>query len=158
MQPIRAKLGNTTKLLISPDSQLNLIPFAALVDEQNRYLVETTTITYLTSGRDLLRLQNQVASRQPPVLIANPDYANPGNPTPTTQLQRSNSIALSASLSPSSPPSPPSFTDAMNRVSTHTPSSPPVAPRTWNNCNFVPSPVPPPKPPPLPPNSPASSC
>jgi CHAT domain-containing protein len=66
MQPIRAKLGNTRKLLISPDGQLNLISFAALVDEQNRYLVETYEITYLTSGRDLLRLQNTVASRQPP--------------------------------------------------------------------------------------------
>ncbi|MDX2229908.1 MAG: tetratricopeptide repeat protein [Leptolyngbyaceae cyanobacterium bins.349] len=81
MQPIRQKLGNTRTLLISPDSQLNLIPFAALVDEQNRYLVETYSINYLTSGRDLLRLQTPIASRQPPVLIANPDYANPGNPT-----------------------------------------------------------------------------
>jgi len=79
MQPIRQRLGNTRTLLISPDSQLNLIPFAALVDENNRYLVENYSITYLGSGRDLLRLQNPVANRSNSVLLANPDYSNPGN-------------------------------------------------------------------------------
>ncbi|MEG4114147.1 tetratricopeptide repeat protein, partial [Microcoleus sp. Pol12B3] len=81
MQPIRQRLGNTRTLLISPDSQLNLIPFAALVDENNRYLVENYSITYLGSGRDLLRLQNPVASRSNSILLANPDYSNPGNPS-----------------------------------------------------------------------------
>ena len=93
MQPIRAKLGNIHHLLISPDSQLNLIPFAALIDEKNRYLVETTTISYLTSGRDLLRLQTPVASRQPPILFANPDYAKPGDPTSAQLLQNLGTIA-----------------------------------------------------------------
>ncbi|MBD2327997.1 CHAT domain-containing tetratricopeptide repeat protein [Alkalinema sp. FACHB-956] len=79
MQPIRAKLNPTHKtLLISPDSHLNLIPFAALVDENNRYLVETLNISYLTSGRDLLRLPspNTKPDSKPsaPLLLANPDY------------------------------------------------------------------------------------
>nr|WP_159791043.1 CHAT domain-containing protein [Sodalinema gerasimenkoae] len=59
---------------MSPDGQLNLIPFAALVDEENRYLVESYQLTHLTTGRDLLRLQNPRPSRQPPVLFANPNY------------------------------------------------------------------------------------
>jgi CHAT domain-containing protein/Flp pilus assembly protein TadD len=80
MQPIRKLLGNTRTILLSPDSQLNLIPFAALVDENNNYLIENYSISYLTSGRDLLRLQTDAPSRQAPVLLANPDYANPGNP------------------------------------------------------------------------------
>jgi CHAT domain-containing protein len=74
MQPIRPLLGNATHLLISPDSQLNQLPFAALLDEQQRYLLETYTITYLSSGRDLLRLQTEVASQQPPFIFAHPDY------------------------------------------------------------------------------------
>jgi CHAT domain-containing protein len=78
MQPIRAKLGDKTHILLSPDSQLNLIPFAALVDENNQYLVENYQITYLTTGRDLLRLQNQQEPRQASVIIANPDYDEPG--------------------------------------------------------------------------------
>jgi CHAT domain-containing protein len=93
MQPIRAKLGKTRNLLLSPDSQLNLIPFAALVDEQNRYLVETYNINYLTSGRDLLRLQTPIASRQPPVLMANPDYADPGDPTSAQLVRKGEAIA-----------------------------------------------------------------
>jgi CHAT domain-containing protein len=84
MQPIRKLLGNTRTVLLSPDSQLNLIPFAALVDESDRYLVENYSITYLSSGRDLLRLQNRAKSHSTPVLVANPDYDNPGNPQPVT--------------------------------------------------------------------------
>jgi CHAT domain-containing protein len=99
MQPVRKLLGNTRTVLLSPDSQLNLIPFAALVDENNRYLVENYSITYLSSGRDLLRLQNPPQSGSAPVLIANPDYDNPGNPsvpvatTRRTLNQRSTDLA-----------------------------------------------------------------
>jgi CHAT domain-containing protein/Tfp pilus assembly protein PilF len=99
MQPVRKLLGNSRTVLLSPDSQLNLIPFAALVDENNRYLVENYSITYLSSGRDLLRLQNPPQSGSAPVLIANPDYDNPGNPsvpvatTRSTLNQRSTELA-----------------------------------------------------------------
>src|SRR6266498_2502812 len=56
-QPLRPLLGNLTRLLISPEGALNLIPFAALVDERGRYRIERYSISYLSSGRDLLRLQ-----------------------------------------------------------------------------------------------------
>jgi len=81
MQPIREKLGNINHIIISPDAQLNLIPFAALVDENNRYLLETYQITYLTTGRDLIRLQLEYSHKQAPVIVANPDYDKPGEPT-----------------------------------------------------------------------------
>ncbi|MCW6036772.1 tetratricopeptide repeat protein [Spirulina subsalsa FACHB-351] len=74
MQPIRAQLGNTKQLLISPDGQLNLLPFAALVDENGQYLVENYSITYLTTGRDLIRFQEYLPSQNPPLILANPDY------------------------------------------------------------------------------------
>jgi len=77
MQPVRALLGQSEHLLISPDGPLNLIPFAALVDEQNRYLVERYSITYLTSGRDLLRLQVPRDSRSRPVVLADPAFGGP---------------------------------------------------------------------------------
>jgi CHAT domain-containing protein/Tfp pilus assembly protein PilF len=72
MRPILPLVGNTHRLFVSPDSDLNLIPFGALVDEQDQYLVETYAITYLTSGRDLLRLQVHTRSKQGPVIFANP--------------------------------------------------------------------------------------
>jgi CHAT domain-containing protein/predicted negative regulator of RcsB-dependent stress response len=76
--PIRRVVGNTPKILLSPDSQLNLIPFAALTDENGQYLLENFSIIYFSTGRDLIRLENSVKSRQTPVVIADPDYDNPG--------------------------------------------------------------------------------
>ena len=74
LQPLRPLLGNATQLLISPDGELNLLPFQALVDEQNRYLIERYAFTYLTSGRDLLRLQVARESKSAPLVIANPAF------------------------------------------------------------------------------------
>jgi CHAT domain-containing protein/tetratricopeptide (TPR) repeat protein len=74
MRPIRKLLGNTQRLFLSPDGALNLIPFAALVDQNGKYLVENYSIDYLTSGRDLLRLQAQKENRSGPVVLANPLY------------------------------------------------------------------------------------
>ncbi|NER24901.1 MAG: tetratricopeptide repeat protein [Symploca sp. SIO1C2] len=88
MQPIRPLLGNNRNLLLSPDSQLNLIPFAALVDESDRYLLENYNITYLTSGRDLLKLELSLPHRSQPLIVANPDYSSPGETSPPAPLLR----------------------------------------------------------------------
>lgn len=74
MRPVRKLAGDARLLLISPDGALNLVPFAALVDEQNRYLVESHTIDYLTSGRDLLRLERRAAGKPEILVVANPTY------------------------------------------------------------------------------------
>lgn len=74
MRPIRRLLGAARHVLISPDGALNLIPFGALVDEGGHYLVENYTISYLTSGRDLLRLQVSGESRSAPVVMGDPLY------------------------------------------------------------------------------------
>ena len=74
-EPVQKLLGPTTKVLLSPDGVLNLVPFDALVDDKHNYLVETFEFSYLTSGRDLLRLQTRIESTHPPLVVANPDYA-----------------------------------------------------------------------------------
>lgn len=74
MEPLRKALGTTRWVLLSPDGALNFVPFYALVDENDRELVETMSITYLMTGRDLLRLGNSTAARQDPVIVANPDF------------------------------------------------------------------------------------
>ncbi len=66
-RPFRKLLGETRRVFLSPDGALNLVPFGALVDEDGKYLVEKYSITYLTSGRDLLRLAaagNAVGGKQ----------------------------------------------------------------------------------------------
>ena len=74
MQPIRKALGTTRWTLLSPDGALNFVPFYALVDENDRELVETMSLTYLMTGRDLLRLGSSAAARQDAVIVANPDF------------------------------------------------------------------------------------
>lgn len=76
--PIRKLIGKKRKVLLSTDGSLNLIPFEALVDDKDRYLIERYSFTYLTSGRDLLRLQSKGPSKQGVMIIANPDFGTTG--------------------------------------------------------------------------------
>jgi CHAT domain-containing protein/Tfp pilus assembly protein PilF len=77
MQPVRPLAGDAAHLLISPDGSLNLLPFEALVDERGRYLLERYAFSYLTSGRDLLRLQVARENKSEPVVVAAPLFGEP---------------------------------------------------------------------------------
>jgi CHAT domain-containing protein len=74
-----AQADAPSRLLIAPDGQLNLIPFAALVDRRGRYLVESYSISYLTSGRDLLRSPASTPGELVAVVVADPDYNAAGD-------------------------------------------------------------------------------
>lgn len=77
MRPIRAVSGDAEHFLISPEGKLSLIPFEALVDEGDRYLIENYSFTYLTSGRDLVRMRTERASKSGPLVVANPAFGEP---------------------------------------------------------------------------------
>jgi len=77
MQPVRGLAGDAAHLLISPEGDLNLIPFEALMDERGQYLIEKYSISYLTTGRDMLRLQVARDSRTGPLILADPTYGEP---------------------------------------------------------------------------------
>ena len=70
VQPLNSLLGTHTRLLISPDGQLNLLPFAALTGADGRPLLERFSFAYLTSGRDLQRLPQHAPSRQGDLIFA----------------------------------------------------------------------------------------
>ncbi|HEY7405177.1 MAG TPA: CHAT domain-containing protein [Candidatus Angelobacter sp.] len=76
-EPLRPLLGSATHLLISPDGELSLVPIEAFCDEQGHYLVERYSISYLTSGRDLLRMQVSRPSKSGPLVIADPFFGEP---------------------------------------------------------------------------------
>lgn len=81
MQPVRSLAGDATRLLISPDGELNLVPFEALVDQRGDYQTQNYSISYLTAGRDLLRMQVKRDSKSGPVVVADPLYGEPGAAT-----------------------------------------------------------------------------
>jgi CHAT domain-containing protein len=86
MRPMRASLGGVVRLIVSPDGDLNLVPFEALVNESGRFLIERYAMSYVTSGRDLLRMQMTRAAGSQPVIFADPLFGEPG----TTGFQTSN--------------------------------------------------------------------
>jgi CHAT domain-containing protein/Tfp pilus assembly protein PilF len=74
MRPLRDLFGNARHLLISPDGELNLIPFESMVDEKDQYLLERYSFSYLASGRELLRMGVSRNSKSGPIVIADPDF------------------------------------------------------------------------------------
>jgi CHAT domain-containing protein len=87
MRPLRESFGDATRLLISPDGDLNLVPFEALVGENGRYLIERYATSYLTSGRDLLRLHAASTTQSTAVVVvADPLF---GEPVSTPAARRS---------------------------------------------------------------------
>lgn len=78
LRPLRPHLAGAELLLIAPDGDLNLVPFAALADEHGHYLVQDHTVALLTSGRDVLRLQAPAPAGQRPLIIADVDYGAAG--------------------------------------------------------------------------------
>ena len=77
VQPIRRFLGDASRLLVSPDGALNLIPFEALTDGKNRHLIEQHSFTYLSSGRDLLRMKGDRKSQSAAAIFADPHFGEP---------------------------------------------------------------------------------
>lgn len=71
--PVAKYLNPDLPVYLVPDGLLNILPFDALVDEDERYLLETLDLRILSSARDLL--PNRLpAAAAPPLVMAGPDY------------------------------------------------------------------------------------
>ena len=74
LDPLEVDANGLARLIVSPDGELNVIPFGALLDAKGRYLVERYEVDDLASGRDLLRLSTRLPSREPPLIVADPTF------------------------------------------------------------------------------------
>ncbi|HKX28037.1 MAG TPA: CHAT domain-containing tetratricopeptide repeat protein [Blastocatellia bacterium] len=83
MQPVRKLLGSATMVLVSPEGQLNLLPFAALIDETDHYLIHKYLFVYLTSGRDLLRPESSGPGKQQAQIFAVSSFNETASNPPT---------------------------------------------------------------------------
>jgi len=97
MQPLRPMLGGAARLLVSQDGDLNLVPFEAMVDDDGRYLVERYAVSYLTTGRDLLRFPVPRPAPSQPVIVADPFFGTPREGSASRTARRS--ITTAADLS-----------------------------------------------------------
>ena len=99
-RPLRPWLSDITQLLVSPDGALNLLPFEALIDERGQFLVERYSVSYLTSGRDLLRLQVPRHSRSNPIVVADPLFgsSDPQNKPASHETRENGSLVRQSPL------------------------------------------------------------
>jgi len=98
---IAPALGGSTHVLIAPDGALNVVPFSALVDDRGDFLIKRYAFTYLTSGRDLLRLGIKTKAHGGGVIFADPSFdATPApadaSGAPTTRGRRSADLTQKA--------------------------------------------------------------
>lgn len=73
-QPLASAIGASGKVIVSPDGMLNLVPFAALADQQGRYLIEDRQLSYVTCGRDLTKGDTGIKPEIGLYLAANPRF------------------------------------------------------------------------------------
>jgi len=76
LNPLLPRLGDCKRLIFVPDGQLWLVPWAALPLPSGKYLVESQTLKFLVSSRDLIR-PPAPAGFGAAVILADPDYGNP---------------------------------------------------------------------------------
>jgi tetratricopeptide (TPR) repeat protein len=73
LTPLRAELDKATHWVLSPDSELWLLPWAALPVSDKEYAIEKHTIQLVITGRDLLA-KPRTAPASPSAIFADPDF------------------------------------------------------------------------------------
>jgi CHAT domain-containing protein len=72
--PIKKKLGDAKEVFVSPDGNLNLIPFEILQGPNGRFLIEDYTFNYLSAARDLLGFGKIGEKGHKALFIGDPDF------------------------------------------------------------------------------------
>ena len=74
-EPLAEALKGINRLYVAPDSELSLAPFEILLMDNERYLIDNFTISYLSSGRDVLGSREAVPqAAASPLVMAHPNY------------------------------------------------------------------------------------
>jgi CHAT domain-containing protein/tetratricopeptide (TPR) repeat protein len=87
LQPLQAELNGVQELFVSPDGELNRLPFAALpmAAATGPTLGESLQLRLLTTGRELVRLQQPGKAGNATTLISNPDFGAPSRSAKSPQ-------------------------------------------------------------------------
>jgi CHAT domain-containing protein/tetratricopeptide (TPR) repeat protein len=72
--PLEKAIADATRLIVSPDGKLTMVPLGAMCDAHGRTLGRRTTMSYLTAGRDLRYTSTSPSSRSGVLVVAAPDY------------------------------------------------------------------------------------
>jgi CHAT domain-containing protein len=73
--PVRSALDGRRKLLLSPDGALAFLPFGVLADGNDRLLLDAYSLSYVNTGRDVLRFAAPASGQAAdPLVVADPDF------------------------------------------------------------------------------------
>ena len=73
--PLLPALGGSTKVLLSPDGDLAMLPMEVLPRDDGGRLIDRFELSYVSSGRDLLRMGLPIHGEAgAPVVAADPDF------------------------------------------------------------------------------------
>ena len=72
--PIERALGDRQHIYLSPDGNLNLIPFEIFYNPDTGFLIESYTFNYVSSGRDMLGYGETKETGNKALLIGDPDF------------------------------------------------------------------------------------
>ncbi|MGJ8696779.1 MAG: CHAT domain-containing protein [Verrucomicrobiaceae bacterium] len=75
IEPIRKALGDAKHWRVAPDGQLSMIPFGALIGDGGRFLEEEVSVTYVSSGSELLVSRERVRGEGEVTIFAAPEYS-----------------------------------------------------------------------------------
>ncbi|MBI3815570.1 MAG: tetratricopeptide repeat protein, partial [Nitrospinae bacterium] len=70
LKPLEPYIKDRKQLFISPDGNLNLLPFESLVPSDGRYLIEDYSISYISAGRDIIRFSDTTIAKGDAIIIA----------------------------------------------------------------------------------------
>jgi CHAT domain-containing protein/Tfp pilus assembly protein PilF len=74
LKPLEPYFKGKKSIYISPDGNLNLIPFEVFVMPDGKYLMENYEIDYVTAGRDIIRFTDTAKAENRVLVMADPDY------------------------------------------------------------------------------------
>ena len=86
LDPLRERLQGSQELILSPDSELWMVPWAAMDGDEGRFLLEQFRLRLVLTGRDLIEPESQAADGEeempaeenaapgPPLVLADPDF------------------------------------------------------------------------------------
>ncbi|NER82554.1 MAG: CHAT domain-containing protein, partial [Leptolyngbya sp. SIO1D8] len=73
--PLLPAIGRCKRLFLAPDGDLSRLPFEVLPAKDGQYLIDHYTISYFSSGRDVLRIgAPSTGEPTPPIVVADPDF------------------------------------------------------------------------------------
>ena len=72
-KPLEGHIPQNSVVFLAPDSQLNFVSFAGLLDANGKFLAEKYRISYVTAGRDLVR-GVKPSTTKGMIVFANPNF------------------------------------------------------------------------------------